>query len=140
MRLSAVNGYVFHVRALMWGRSSLLGAFKGELSTPYSAAPGARRRKPDLDLRATERRAVDAHVTARGLGHAARDVEPEAGRAAAAGAAPQRGVGVVDARAGVGDEDDHPADPLVQRRHERRALGGVPEYVAEQGVQYGAQH
>src|ERR1700692_2872148 len=98
--------------------------------------PGA---QPQLDLRAAERGGIDLQPAARGLSDAARDVEPEPGRARAAVAAPQGGIRVGDAWPRVGDEDEDDVLASVQRDREPGALRGVLDDVADQRVRGGRE-
>ncbi len=90
-------------------------------------------------LRAAEHRVPDADVAARGLRHPPHDVQAEArGAVPGAAVAPgERGGRVRDAGARVGDEDDDGVLAVVDVDREGRALGGVPEDVAEQRVERG---
>src|SRR5580698_10584975 len=93
---------------------------------PTPAGPTTRGRhpgpQPELDLGTAERRPVDLHAAAGRLGHPAGDVEAEAGRADAAAAAPQRGMGIADSGPAVGEEDQHHPVTGMQGHREPGAL------------------
>src|SRR5262245_6452548 len=79
----------------------------------------------DDDTCPAEGAAVDLDGTPGGDGDPTDDVQAETGGAPAAGSAPNRPVGPVDARAGVVDPYGHVPVPTGDRHLKRRSLRGV---------------
>lgn len=111
------------------------------MTAPGRAALPSVELDPQAHLGAAEHRRADAHVPAGRLGEPAHDVQAEPGRAVAARApaAGHGGLGVGDAGPRVGHQHDHRVVAVVHVHREGGALGGVPEDVAQQGVQGGGE-